>query len=148
MLARTCAILFTYLLCTWPVIVHAQEAADAATIRSLEMKWAESYKSRQLDVLSSLIGDDYVITFEDGSIYGREGLFSHTAKTSEHVEVADFSGLRIRLHGGTAVVTGSYHEQGESGGKRYDNNDRFTDIWMKFQGKWKLIASHYSIPVQ
>src|SRR3954454_24922363 len=102
-------------LCIWPALLNAQETADAATIRNLEMKWADSYKSRQLDVLSSLIDDDYVITFEDGTTHGKVGLFSHTAKTSEHVEAAEFSDLKIRMHAGTAVVTGSYHEQGDRG---------------------------------
>jgi len=148
MRARACIILFTYLLCTCLARVHAQESAEAALIRSLEMKWADSYKSRQFAVLSSLIDDDYVITVEDGSTYGKVGLLSHTAKASEHVEVAEFSDLKIRMHTGTAVVTGRYHEGGESAGKRYDYNDRFTDVWMNVQGKWKLIASQYSIAAQ
>jgi ketosteroid isomerase-like protein len=50
------------------------------------------------------------------------------------------------MHGDAEVVTGSYHEQGESAGKPYDYHDRMTDLWMKADGKWKLVASHYSIP--
>jgi ketosteroid isomerase-like protein len=145
---RTCILVFICLLCRWPVLVQAQETADAAAVRALEMKWAESYKLRQLDVLSSLIDDDYVITFEDGSIHGKVGLLSHNAKASEHVELSDFSDLKIRMHLDTAVVTGSYRERGESGGKPYEYNDRLTDVWMKLHGKWKLIASHYSVPAQ
>ncbi|HET6175932.1 MAG TPA: nuclear transport factor 2 family protein [Candidatus Sulfotelmatobacter sp.] len=124
----------------------AQEKADVASIRALEMKWTESYQHRQVDVLSSLLADDYVITTEDGSTYGKVGFVSHNAEPSEHVEVAEMSDLKIRMHGDTAVVTGSYHERGESGGKRYDYHDRLTDVWMKIGGKWLLIASHYSIP--
>jgi len=62
------------------------------------------------------------------------------------VEIAEMSDLKIRVHGDTAVVTGAYHERGESGGKRYDLHDRLTDVWMKIGGKWLLIASHYSVP--
>jgi len=124
----------------------AQESPDAATIRVLETKWAESYKNRQVDVLSSLMSDDYVITMEDGSVYGKVGFISHTAQPSEKVAVVEFADLKIRMHGDGAVVTGSYHEQGESAGKPYDYRDRMTDLWMKMDGKWKLVASHYSIP--
>ena len=56
------------------------------------------------------------------------------------------SDLKIRIHGNIAVVTGAYHERGESGGKTYDYHDRLTDVWMKIGGKWQLIASHYSLP--
>ena len=146
MRARICGAILLCLLGSWRNSANAQESSDAATIRELEGKWAESYKSRQVDVLSTLLADDYVITFEDGSVHSKVGLISHTARAAEHVTISEFSDLKIRMHGSTAVVTGNYHEQGTSDGKTYDYNDRLTDVWMKVDGKWKLIVSHYSIP--
>jgi len=32
-----------------------------------------------------------------------------------------------------------------SAGKRFDYRDRLTDVWMKIDGPWKLIASPYSL---
>jgi ketosteroid isomerase-like protein len=136
------------ILCLWPALTSAQQNADAATVRGLELKWADAYKHRQLDLLSSFLDDDCVSTFEDGNVLGKLGLISYIAKPSEHVEVADMSDLRIRMHGETAVVTGAYHEQGVSNGKVYEYHDRFTDVWTKVHGNWKLIASHYSIPAK
>lgn len=63
------------------------------------------------------------------------------------VDVAELSELRIRMHGNTAVVTGAYHEKGDSKGKNYEYRDRLTDVWMKTDGKWQVIASHYSVPL-
>lgn len=146
MRARTCVPLMVCLLGSCWVAVGAQESAEVTTIRVMETKWAESYKKRQVDVLSSLMSDDYVITMEDGSVFGKVGFISHTAQPSEKVDVVEMSDLKIRMHGDAAVVTGSYHEQGVSAGKPYDYHDRMTDLWMKNDGKWKLVASHYSIP--
>ena len=127
----------------------AQEKSEvAASIRSLELKWSESYKQRQVQILSTLLADDFVITVEDGSTYSKTGYISHSAEPSVHVEVAEMSQLKVRMHGNTAVITGAYHEIGESNGKRYEYHDRFTDIWMKSSGKWQVVASHYSVPVK
>ena len=126
----------------------AQEKPDAAYIRSLELQWTESYKHRQVDILASLLADDFVITIEDGSTYSKTGYISHSAEPSVHVEVAEMSDLKVRMHGNTAVITGAYHEIGESNSKRYEYHDRFTDIWMKNGGKWQVVASHYSVPVK
>jgi ketosteroid isomerase-like protein len=127
----------------------AQEKPDAAYIRSMELKWTESYKQRQVDILASLLDEDFVITIEDGSTYGKTGYVSHSAEPSVHVEVAEMSDLRVRMHGNTAVVTGAYHEKGESNGKRYEYHDRFTDVWVKNgSGKWQVVASHYSVPMK
>ena len=127
----------------------AQEKADsAAAIRKLEEKWTESYKKRQIDILSALLAEDFVITVEDGSVYSKSGYISHTADTSVQVDVAEISDLKVRMHGGTAVVTGAYHERGKSNGKPYEYHDRLTDVWMKIGNKWQVISSHYSVPLK
>ncbi|HUA16207.1 MAG TPA: nuclear transport factor 2 family protein [Verrucomicrobiae bacterium] len=126
--------------------LNAQDRSDAATVRALELRWTESYKQRSIDILSSLLADDFVITIEDGSVYSKTGYITHSADASVHVEVAELSDLKVRVHGDTAIVTGAYHEVGESKGKRYEYRDRLTDVWMKAGGRWQVVASHYSVP--
>ena len=135
------------LVCLAPSLA-GQDRSDAATIRSLELKWTESYKQHSIDMLSSLLAEDFVITVEDGSVYSKAGYISHTADAKVRVDVAEMSDLKVRIHGDTAVVTGAYHEKGESSGKPYEYHDRLTDVWMKVGGKWQVIASHYSVPHQ
>jgi ketosteroid isomerase-like protein len=125
-----------------------QESSTAATIRSLELKWTESYKERRIDMLSSLLAEEFVITVEDGSVYSKTGYISHTADAGTRVDIAEMSDLKVRVHGETAIVTGAYHERGESRGKPYEYHDRLTDVWMKIGGKWQVVASHYSVPVK
>jgi ketosteroid isomerase-like protein len=127
----------------------AQQKSDtASTIRKLEEKWTESYKKRQIDILSSLLAEDFVITVEDGSIYSKSGYITHSADPSVQVDVAELSDLKVRMHGTTAVVTGAYHEKGKSNGKPYEYRDRLTDVWMKVGNKWQVISSHYSVPLK
>jgi ketosteroid isomerase-like protein len=138
------------LLCSGLTIpLAAQQKADtAATIRKLEEKWTESYKKRQIDNLSSLLAEDFVITVEDGNTYSKSGYITHTADSSVQVDVAELSDLKVRMHGSTAVVTGAYHEKGKSNGKPYEYRDRLTDVWMKVGNKWQVISSHYSVPLK
>ena len=136
-------------LCLWPVLsVAQQKPAEGEKVLALEKKWTESYKHREINILASLLAEDFVITVEDGSTYGKEGYISHSADSSVHVETAELSELKVRMHGNTAVVTGAYHEKGESKGKRYEYRDRLTDVWMKENGAWQVISSHYSVPLR
>ena len=75
--------------------LRAQDKSDAATVRALELKWTESYKQRNIEILSSLLADDFVITVEDGSVYSKAGYISHSADANVHVEVAELSGQRF-----------------------------------------------------
>jgi ketosteroid isomerase-like protein len=125
-----------------------QKGPEVATILGLERKWTDAYKQRDITILSSLLAEDFVITVEDGSTYGKAGYITHTADSSVHVEVAEQTDFRVRMHGNTAVVTGAYHERGESKGKGYEYHDRLTDVWMKINGHWQVISSHYSVPLK
>jgi ketosteroid isomerase-like protein len=125
------------------------EESDEARIRSLEKKWADSYKHRKIDLLGSLLAEDFVITVEDGATYSKPGYITHSADPSVHVDVAEFTDLKVHLHGNAAVVTGAYHEKGRQDGKPYEYRDRLTDVWLRnSDGAWQVISSHYSVPMK
>lgn len=146
---RTLLILALVLPLALPIALAAQDKSDAAsTVRMLEEKWTESYKQRHIDILASLLADDFVITVEDGSVYSKAGYITHSADPSVRVDVAELSDLKVRMHGNMAVVTGAYREKGQSNGKRYEYHDRLTDVWMKIGGNWQVISSHYSVPLK
>jgi ketosteroid isomerase-like protein len=135
------------LLCCLSAISMAQQASPEATILGLEKKWTDAYKLRNITLMTSMLAEDFIITVEDGNIYGKMGYMAHTADTSTQVDMAEESDLKVRLHGVVAVVTGAYHETGTYKGKRYEYRDRLTDVWMKIDGQWRLIAAQYSVPL-
>ena len=108
------------LLCCLPTLSLAQQALPEATILALEKKWTDGYKLRNISLMTSMLADDFIITVEDGNIYGKMGYMAHTADTSTQVDVAEESDLKVRMHGTVAVVTGAYREIGTSKGKRYE----------------------------
>jgi ketosteroid isomerase-like protein len=119
----------------------------SATILALENKWNAAYKRGDIATMQSLLADDFIITVEDGSTLSKFGYIAHSGDSTLHVELTEMSDLKVRTHGSTVVVTGAYHEKGLSKGKPYEYRDRFTDVWMKTNGTWQVVASHYSIPV-
>jgi len=147
---RTPSRLILGLLIGLTIPVAAQERPAAAQVRRLEEKWAEAYKERDLDVLSMLLTEDFVITVEDGSTYSKAGCITHTADATVHVEVVELSDLRVRVRGGgnIAVVTGAYHERGVSKGKPYEYNGRLTDVWVRVGNNWRVLASQHSAPLK
>ena len=126
----------------------AEQSSSVSEIRALEMKLLECYKHRQVEVFATVLDDDFVITFEDGSTYSKTGYLAYSASSSTRIELAEMSEMKVRVHGDTAIVTGVYHEKGMDSQKSYDYRDRFTDVWMKKAGKWSMIAAHYSVPTK
>ena len=127
----------------------AQGKADAgsSTIIALETKWNDAYKRADIATMGSLLAEDFVITVEDGSTFSKAGYLAHNGDTTVRVETSEMTDLKVRMHGSVAIVTGAYHEKGMSKRKPYESRDRLTDIWIKTNGAWQVVAAHYSIPV-
>ncbi len=140
---------FLALLAVWALdFAAAQNKPDTrpSKIIGLENKWNAAYQRGDIAVMDSLLDDDFIITVEDGSTFSKPGYIAHSGDTTVHVSKSEMSDLRVRMHDNTAVVTGTYHEQGTSKGKPYEYRDRFTDVWMNINGRWQVISSHYSVP--
>jgi len=138
------------LLILWPSIFSvAQQKSDAASkVLAAEAKWNEAYKRNDVGALNSLLADDFIITVEDGSTFSKAGYIAYASEGVLRVEISEMSNLKVILHGDVAIVTGTYHEKGMTKGKPYEYHDRLTDVWLNTDGKWQLIAAHYSIPVK
>ena len=126
----------------------AQGSDAAAKILALENRWSVAYQQRDVAAMSSMLADDFIITVEDGNTYSKSGYIAHAGDTRTKVEVSELLDMKVRLHGNTAVVTGQYHEVGTEKGKPYEYHDRLTDTWMFLDGRWQVIASHYSVPIK
>ena len=54
----------------------------------------------------------------------------------------DLSDLNIRVEGNNAIVTGINHEIGrDAQGKAFDRRVRFTDTYIKRDGRWQVWAT-------
>src|SRR6266446_3430731 len=146
----TLALIVLTFLAGWPLHSAAQNKPDTASAKVLaaEDKWNAAYKRGDIATMESLLADDFIITLEDGSTFSKSGYIAHNGDPTIHIETTEMSGVSVRVHGNTAVVTGAYHEKGTSKGKPYEYHDRFTDVWMNTNGTWQVIASHYSIPAR
>jgi uncharacterized protein (TIGR02246 family) len=80
---------------------------------------------------------------------------SGTVRTKTQV-IADFTSgelkfqnittdeVQVRVYGNTAVETGLSTMTGQDKGKSVPRDTRFTRVWVKQEGQWRLVANHYS----
>src|SRR5262245_53568987 len=55
------------------------------------------------------------------------------------------SDVEVRVYGSTAVETGISIMDGQDKGKTVTRDNRFTRVWVKRNGRWQLVANHYSL---
>jgi ketosteroid isomerase-like protein len=124
---------------------HAQDTgATEKAVAALENQWLQSQKTNNVDLLAPLLADKMVNTNPEGKVTTRaETLANAKATKFASVEYVD---LRVTVFGDAAIATGTFKGKGtDETGKRFDQNERFTDTWVKMPGgKWQCVASHGS----
>jgi ketosteroid isomerase-like protein len=126
----------------------AVNAATAGTaeqdVIAAENQEAKAVQANNVELYGSFLADKYVQTDQDGTVLvGKAAaLADEKAYTISSEELSD---LKVTVYGDTAIATGTYVAKGTYKSKPFDNRGRFTDTWVKLDGKWQLVADHYSI---
>jgi uncharacterized protein (TIGR02246 family) len=124
----------------WSQSSGATETAVAA----LEQRWLDAQETNNPDLLAPLLADKVVITGADGKVDGKAGTLTTYKKTKW--DSADYIDVKVAVLGDTAIATGTFKGKGtDSSGKPFNDNERFTDTWVKMpNGQWQCVASHVS----
>ena len=113
-------------------------------VTALEMKWLESQKTNNPDLVAPLLSEKFVNTGSDGKVTDKAQALAQ-AKATKYASV-DYQNMKVTAFGGAAIATGDFVAKGtNSDGKPLDVRERFTDTWVKEGGgKWVCVASHQS----
>jgi uncharacterized protein (TIGR02246 family) len=110
-------------------------------VAALEQQWLQSQKTNNPDLVAPLLADKFISTTSEGKVTDKAQSLA-TAKATKY-DSADYDDVKVTVFGDTAIATGGFKAKGtDPTGKPFDNNERWTDTWMKMAGgKWQCIAS-------
>ena len=144
---KSCAALCLVLQLAAAPVFWSATADSTAEVLTAENAWQKAELGHDADTLSRLMADDVVLTEPDGVPIGKTEEVAFTADPNTRFDILETHGLKVRVHGDTAIVTGAYHEKGTDHGRTFEHQGRFTDTWLRQDGSWRCIASHSSVPV-
>lgn len=127
---------------------HSQNEQE---VRDAFSQFSDAFVKADTVVLRSLLADDYVHTNVNGGVLDKTRWLAfaktrHEDLKSGKVKIDTYRNddLRIRVYGNTAVVTGLNTTNGFRDGKEWKMNLRFTNVWVKREGRWQRVAFHDS----
>ena len=95
--------------------------------------------------LRRIYADDFLGIGPTGVVRNKAGViadFTTHALTYQSITTAE---VRVRVYGNTAVETGRSTMVGQDRGKDVPRENRFTRVWVMTDGRWQLVANHYSL---
>lgn len=120
--------------------------SDSIIIIQLENNWAKALIKKDEEAFKKYLAADFFYT-ENENLYTREEVLQSLLSVTDVVEDAFNEDMQVHLYDNTAIVTGWLYINGKSSGTSFKRKYRYTDIWLKKNGEWQIIAAQdYLLP--
>jgi ketosteroid isomerase-like protein len=129
-----------------PSIVAGTASTETvvAEITRLENEWVTAIKKKDVAALENLLAEDFNGTSPTGVTFPRTDAIEDLKSGAYVVESMDLDELSVNVYGDTVVVFTSQQEKSKYDGIDNSGHYHFTNVWVKRDGKWKVVASHGS----
>jgi hypothetical protein len=122
--------------------LHDKEAGQKAgdtekELIQLEKDFAEATLKHDREFYDRILADDWINVHEDGSIGTKQGDAAHKSE----YDTATLDDIKVRVYGDSAVTVGRYSVAWTEDGRRSTASGRFTDAWVKRNGRWQIVST-------
>lgn len=125
---------------------QAPPASPEQTLVALESNWSQAAIKRDGAALDRFYADEYIFTNEDGVTSNKVKEIANITSGTFRLVAFKFNDLKVHVYGDLAVVTGENNIKGtwEDISKDISGPYRFTDVFVKRNGRWQCVASQSS----
>jgi ketosteroid isomerase-like protein len=111
------------------VIAVAQAAADA-------------FREGNIEALEQLLTPDFTSVDAASRVASRADVIAAMRAGALRYEVFQNRDMKARIYGDAAVIVGTTSAKGTWMGQPFSAELRFTDVLLRMDRKWKLVATH------
>ncbi len=119
----------------------ASASAVADELKQIENDWVDAVKARNADKLGEILADSWVSIGWDGKKTTKAKALADLKVPGTSLDSFDMGPMTVRAYGSTAIVTGSDTEKSAENGKDTSGKYVWTDVFVKQNGKWRVVAS-------
>jgi len=123
-----------------------EEGKVAAELMQLELDIGQANIRRDKAFFERVEADEFIFTDSSGGITTKAqdvaSLDNSPGEFSLVSYVADE--MKVNVYGDTAVVTGRVTTVSKGKDREITNRSRFTDVFVKRNGRWQIVAGHSS----
>ena len=115
------------------------------TIRQLDSERIQAQIHADTVALNRIYADDFIGVGPSGTVRTKPQVISDFTSGGLKFQSITTDDVQVRVYGNTAVETGRSTMIGQDKNKVVPRDNRFTRVWVKLYGNWKLVANHYSL---
>ena len=124
-----------------------QRSSVEQAIRQLDNERIQAQIGADAVALDRIYADYFIGVGPSGTVRTKPQVISDFTSGALKFQSITTDEVQVRVYENTAVETGLSTMVGEDKGKAVPRDNRFTRVWVKQQGRWRLVANHYSLLV-
>jgi len=116
-------------------------------VRRLERQWLDAYEQNDAEAMNRIVAEDFTITFPDGGMQTKPqimAMLKSPRRASQPRMRFRTEGVQSRAYGDTVILLGVVVTEYEREGKAVSEQSRYTDTYVRRDGRWQVVASHLS----
>jgi len=113
-------------------------------IRKLDEERIQAQIQADVAALDRIYADDFIGIGPSGTVRTKPQVLADFTSNDLKFQSIATDDVRFRVYGNTVVETGRSTMVGQDKGKVVPPDNRFTRVWVRRQGRWRLVANHYS----
>jgi ketosteroid isomerase-like protein len=113
-------------------------------IRQVDHERIQAQIGADAVALKRIYADDFIGIGPSGTVRTKPQVIADFTSGDLKFQSITTDDVRVRVYGNTAVETGRSTMIGQDKGKTVPRDNRFTRVWIKQQGRWRLVSNHYS----
>ena len=113
-------------------------------IRQLDNERIQAQIHADAKALDRIYAEDFIGVGPSGTVRTKPEVLSDFTGGTLKFQSITTNEVQVRIYENTAVETGLSTMVGQDKGKTVPRDTRFTRVWVKQQGQWRLVANHYS----
>src|SRR5204862_2839821 len=121
----------------------SKRSVDLA-IRQVDHERIQAQIEADAEGLDRIYADDFIGIGPSGTVRTKAQVISDFTSGDLKFQSITTDDVQVRVYENTAVETGLSTMVGQDKGKAVARDTRFTRVWVKQQGRWRLVANHYS----
>lgn len=123
------------------VVAAGQTGGVAGELTQIEHRLVKAWLDGDRKTVESILASDWSVIDLTGHVLTKAQVMKEFGSGDRKIESGSVDDLSIRVFGDTAVVTGRSVLAGSYQGKRASVTQRFTDVFVKREGRWQAVAS-------
>ena len=121
-----------------------QRSSVEQAIRRLDRERIQAQIGADAVALDRIYANDFIGVGPSGTVRTKAQVISDFTAGDLKFQSITTDEVQVRVYENTAVETGLSTMVGQDKGKAVPRDTRFTRVWVKQQGRWRLVANHYS----